>query len=170
MAATSPPQLMVFELYYGNSLVAADFAHPVRGGKSVYVATRFSARGHSKTSSAAVSNSDDPNDELSIRTMQPGFILALLECQWLQDRGCRMWDLGGYNLSPLMQYKLDLAGTPQTRPYALYEFRRKCIDKLTDACPNRMDARDVTLFSDVRSGDVLIDDVKIQDLLGHRQL
>jgi hypothetical protein len=33
-----------------------------------------------------------------------------------------------------------------------------------------MDASDVTLFSDVRSGDVLIDDVKIQDLLGHRQL
>jgi len=33
-------QLEVFELWYGDELVAADFAHSIHGGKIYYVATR----------------------------------------------------------------------------------------------------------------------------------
>ena len=203
MAATAPPQLMVFELYYGEQLVAADFAHPVCGGRAVYVATRFSARGHSKTSpgqgsgvpgrDTAEEEEDDEEAAAAIRTMQPGFILALLECRWLQQRGCELWDLGGYNLSPLMQYKLDLAGQPQQRPRALYEFRNcvRCTSASGDSSggiggqayhpwgneEEEEEERKATgagsdssfslLFSTVRSGDTLVDDVQIEHLLGH---
>ena len=43
MAKTTPPQLMVFELWLGDDMIAADFAHPIWTGfgRSVYVATRF---------------------------------------------------------------------------------------------------------------------------------
>ena len=43
MARTSPPQLMVFELWLGEEMIAADFTHPIwtSFGRSVYVATRF---------------------------------------------------------------------------------------------------------------------------------
>lgn len=176
MAATSPPQLMVFELYYGDTLVAADFAHPICGGRSVYVATRFSARGHSKTSSLSLETQDETSnlpDESEIRTMQPGFILALVECRWLQERGCEMWDLGGYNLSPLMQYKLDLAGQPQSRPFALHEFRQLVQDSRdqhpwSDPREDLVSSEiDCSMLSSVRSGDVLLEDVKIGHLLGH---
>lgn len=202
MASTTPPQLMIFELYYGETLVAADFAHPICGGRTVYVATRFSARGHSTTSAAGgtastlpdhLSSSQKKEEEAAIRTMQPGFILALLECRWLQQRGCELWDLGGYNLSPLMQYKLDLAGQPQTRPHGLYEFR-KCLLRSkggsvgivngsidvghpwiisnTDAGADigaGIGEEDISaqLLSSVRSGDILIEDVKIEHLLGY---
>ena len=176
MAATSPPQLMVFELYYGDTLVAADFAHPSCGGTGVYVATRFSARGHSTTSSGLESATLSEEDAHAIRTMQPGFILALIECRWLQERGCQLWDLGGYNLSPLMQYKLDLAGPPQQRPHALHEFR-SCVKKrngtthlwmesMSEAGGGTDAADNSSLFSGVRSGDVLAGDVQIHHLLG----
>lgn len=224
MATTAPPQLMIFELYYGDTLVAADFAHPICGGRTVYVATRFSARGHSKTTveergkleyknqteeeEEMAKEMKEEEDDAAIRTMQPGFILALLECRWLQQRGCALWDLGGYNLSPLMQYKLDLAGQPQPRPHGLYEFRNCLLRQSTGAGAGSgaagaagvqhpwmesgagedgettdtgaggagagagagVGAGDVSaesLFSTVRSGDILIDDVKIEHLLGH---
>ena len=35
------PQLLIFELWYNNDLIAADFGHPVNNGASVYIATRF---------------------------------------------------------------------------------------------------------------------------------
>lgn len=102
MARTTPPMLMVFELWYGEKMIAADFCHPVNGGRSVYVATRFFVR----------------DDE--VRHLQPGFLLALAECHFLRTSGCLVWDLGGVNLCPLMKYKYDLAGTPIERPQSMY--------------------------------------------------
>ena len=125
---------------------------------------------------------EDEEEAAAIRTMQPGFILALLECRWLQQRGCELWDLGGYNLSPLMQYKLDLAGQPKMRPHGLYEFRQ-CLQqskrKKEDDCAGvdhpwidigaeeELETTAATLFATVCSGDILIENVKIEDLLGH---
>jgi hypothetical protein len=106
MASTSPPMLMVFELWYGDDMIAADFAHPVCGGKSLYVATRFF------------------DNDAAFKTLQPGFLLALTECAFLRRRGCYMWDLGGVNLCPLMRYKNDLTGKPYARSDALYVFRK----------------------------------------------
>ena len=106
MAATSPPMLMVFELWYGDSMIAADFAHPVCGGRSVYVATRF----YDKSA--------------KFKTLQPGFLLALLECAYLRSQGCLLWDLGGCNLCPLMRYKHELTGNPYSRPDALFIFNK----------------------------------------------
>lgn len=165
MASTTPPQLMAFQLYYGERLIACDFAHPVCGGKSVYVATRFSARGHSKTRGDSMIIDED---EAAIRTMQPGFILALAECNWLKEHGCKMWDLGGYTRSPLMQYKLDLTGQPKQRPHALYEFRNITEQKSNHWEGVAIDATTTpSLFSGVSSSSVLIDDVKIEHILGH---
>ena len=164
MAATSPPQLLIFQLYYGDILVAADFAHPISGGKIVYVATRYSARGHSSTSGFGSSmSSGQPHiaDNSDIQTLQPGFILALLECRWLQQQGCQIIDWGGYNSSPLMQYKLELAGDPKLRSDSLYEFQEAeyqggksclgCLMSMTSSTSSR----------------VLLDDVKLEHLLGH---
>lgn len=102
MARTTPPMFMVFELWYGDTMIAADFCHPVNGGASVYVATRFFDR------------------SAEVRQMQPGFLLALAECQYLKSLGCLVWDLGGVNLCPLMRYKYDLAGPPIERPQSLF--------------------------------------------------
>lgn len=41
MTLTSPPSLVVFELWYGDEMIAADFGHPTNGGKTFYIATRF---------------------------------------------------------------------------------------------------------------------------------
>jgi len=134
MAATSPPMLMVFELWYGEELIAADFSHPTAGGRSVYVATRFFSRRE------------------MYKTMQPGFILALVLCRFLRDRGCCIWDLGGVDLCPLMRYKRDLTGLPFNRVEALRIFRL---------------ARDLPPpegMGTVMSG-VLVDNINVSDLL-----
>jgi hypothetical protein len=36
MSRQTPPQLLVFELWYGDELVAADFGHPVCNGMHCY--------------------------------------------------------------------------------------------------------------------------------------
>lgn len=100
------PQLLIFELWYGDELIAADFAHPSHQGLTVYVATRFFER-------------NNP----AFRLLKPGFLLALVECQYLQSQGCYLWDLGGVNMCPLMRYKYDLAGEGEERPMALATFR-----------------------------------------------
>ena len=67
---------MIFELYYGDELIAADFGHPTNNGKTVYIATRF----YNKCN--------------EIKAIQPGFLLALVEIEYLRKRGCYIWDLG----------------------------------------------------------------------------
>ena len=106
MMQTSPPQLLIFELWYGEEMIAADFAHPVCNGRSVYVATRFNDR------------------SAQYRNLMPGFMLALVVTKYLQEQGCCVWDLGTVNLCPLMRYKLDLTGEPLSRPVAQYELMR----------------------------------------------
>jgi len=106
MASTIPPQLLIFELWYGEEMIAADYAHPVCNGRSVYVATRFY------------------NRDAQYRNLVPGFMLALVVTKYLQELGCCIWDLGTSNLCPLMRYKLDLTGTPYSRPVAQYELLR----------------------------------------------
>lgn len=135
MTRTTPPMLMVFELWYGDSMIAADFCHPVNGGLSVYVATRFFIR-----------NSD-------IRHIQPGFLLALAECQYLRASGCQVWDLGGVNLCPLMRYKYDLAGAPIERPQAQFILSSAWAQSTPDG------------MSTMRNGS-LIEDLGVTDLLG----
>eukprot|EP01032_Pedospumella_encystans_P020416 gene20416-23189_t len=80
MMQTSPPQLLIFELWYGEEMIAADFAHPVCNGRSVYVATRFNDR------------------SAQYRNLMPGFMLALVVTKYLQEHGCCVWDLGTVNL------------------------------------------------------------------------
>ena len=135
MSRANPPMLMVFELWYGDQMIAADFCHPVNGGKSVYVATRFFDRSP------------------EIKLLQPGFLLALVECQYLKSIGCHIWDLGGVNLCPLMRYKYDLAGQPIQRPQSLFAlhaaWNQPCLDKLVN----------------MRAG-CLVQDIHADDLLG----
>eukprot|EP01032_Pedospumella_encystans_P009506 gene9506-11182_t len=106
MADSSPPQLLVFELWYGEEMIAADFAHPVCNGRSVYVATRFNDR------------------SAQYRNLMPGFMLALVVTKYLQAQGCHVWDLGTASSCPLLRYKLDLTGKPLSRPVAQYELMR----------------------------------------------
>mmetsp|Transcript_15358 Transcript_15358/g.27401 ORF Transcript_15358/g.27401 Transcript_15358/m.27401 type:complete len:855 (+) Transcript_15358:76-2640(+) len=93
-------QCFVFELWLheaqGSSaepppprLIAADFGNPHTNGKAYYVATRFFDR--------------------SVRTLQPGFILAFAEAMCLKRAGFSLWDLGGADHSPMMQYKPQVA-------------------------------------------------------------
>eukprot|EP00927_Polykrikos_kofoidii_P018983 TRINITY_DN18839_c0_g1_i1.p1 TRINITY_DN18839_c0_g1~~TRINITY_DN18839_c0_g1_i1.p1 ORF type:complete len:887 (-),score=187.31 TRINITY_DN18839_c0_g1_i1:213-2873(-) len=70
-------------------LVAADFGHPHTYGKAYYVATRFFDR--------------------EARTLQPGFVLAFAEAECLSRVGFELWDLGGADASPMMQYKPQVA-------------------------------------------------------------
>lgn len=102
MIETKPLKLMIFELWVGDNLVAADFGHPAMSGKTFYVATRFFDR-----------------SILSSKQIQPGFLLAFAECKVLRDHGCMYWDLGGVDLNPRMRYKLEVAGEPKQRPIAL---------------------------------------------------
>ncbi len=106
MAQTSPPQLLIFELWYGEEMIAADFAHPVCHGRSVYVATRFNDR------------------SAQYRNLMPGFMLALVVTKYIQQQGCCVWDLGATSSYPLLRYKLDLTGEPLSRPVAQYELMR----------------------------------------------
>merc|ERR1712224_614182 len=84
--------LMVFELWLLENdterMVAADFSHP-HSMSCVYVATRFFDRDY--------------------KTCMPGFILAFAEAEALARRGFDLWDLGGTNRSPMMQYKTQVA-------------------------------------------------------------
>lgn len=70
-------------------LVAADFGHPHTHGLAYYVATRFFDREY--------------------RNLQPGFILAFAEAECLKRAGFALWDLGGADRSPMMQYKPQVA-------------------------------------------------------------
>ena len=87
---------------YNDELVAADFGHPCAGGRSFYLATRY----HCK-------------ENLQAKQIQPGFLLALVETKILRDHGVVLWDLGGVDKCPLMQYKYDLTGDSIERPIAL---------------------------------------------------
>jgi len=94
-------EMVVFELWYGEEMIAADIAHCV--GRSFYVATRFFAKEH--------------------RKFQPGFLLALVETKVLADAGFALWDLGGTDSSPMMSYK-EVVAHEMSRPEFLEHFRR----------------------------------------------
>ena len=152
-APTAPPQLLVFELWYGDDMIAADFAHPTNNGSSVYVATRFFDRSK------------------AVRNLIPGFLLALVECAVLRAHGCCIWDLGTANLCPLMLYKLDLTGEPYTRPEAMYELTRAKVAFANDKCTSSAEENaqiksksTVNRMKDLRPG-VLIENITISDLL-----
>jgi len=88
-------QAFVFELWLhadadaAPRLVAADFGHPHTSGQAYYVATRFFDR--------------------EFRNLQPGFVLAFAEAECLRRAGFALWDLGGADSSPMMQYKPQVA-------------------------------------------------------------
>ena len=94
-------EMVVFELWYGEEMIAADIAHCV--GRSFYVATRFFAKEH--------------------RKFQPGFLLALVETKVLADAGFALWDLGGTDSSPMMSYK-EIVAHEMSRPEFLEHFQR----------------------------------------------
>ena len=137
MATLDPPQFLVFEQWFNDIMVAADFGHPTANGRSIYIATRFFDR-------------DPP-----YRLMAPGFILALAECCLLKKYGCYLWDLGGFDSCPLMQYKKSLTGNPLSRPVALQEFRR-ARDDMSSLPPSRL--------CELTAG-VLIDRLSIEDMM-----
>lgn len=88
-------RVFAFELWLHDGendppkLIAADFGHPHTFGKAYYVTTRFFDRAH--------------------RGLQPGFILAFAEAECLRRAGLKIWDLGGADKSPMMQYKPQVA-------------------------------------------------------------
>eukprot|EP00471_Norrisiella_sphaerica_P009264 CAMPEP_0184498342 /NCGR_PEP_ID=MMETSP0113_2-20130426/38701_1 /TAXON_ID=91329 /ORGANISM="Norrisiella sphaerica, Strain BC52" /LENGTH=877 /DNA_ID=CAMNT_0026885803 /DNA_START=149 /DNA_END=2779 /DNA_ORIENTATION=+ len=86
-------EMLIFELWYGNEMIAADIAHRV--GSSLYVATRFFKQEH--------------------RKLQPGFLLALVETRALAELGFKLWDLGGTDSSPMMAYK-EVVSFQMSRP------------------------------------------------------
>lgn len=90
----------------------------------------------------------------------PGFLLALLECRYLQQIGCCQWDLGTANQCPRMRYKLDLTGPPITRPVALSRFAE------AKRVFNDDDAADLGIIDDATVG-TIIDSVSLSDLLQH---
>ncbi|GAB5373477.1 hypothetical protein AAMO2058_001755100 [Amorphochlora amoebiformis] len=91
--------MIVFELWYGEQLIAADIAHIV--GRSFYVATRFFNKKY--------------------RKFQPGFLLALAEGRVLAKAGFVLWDLGGTDSSPNMAYKSEVT-FEMSRPEFLSRF------------------------------------------------
>lgn len=107
MYENQPPQLMVFELWLGDELIAADFGHPTSNFKSYYVATRFFDR-----------NNSNPQ----VRQLNPGFMNSFASIHYLKELGVKLWDMGSIDLCPLMQYKLDLTGEPLDRPESLALF------------------------------------------------
>ncbi|CAE7385404.1 unnamed protein product [Symbiodinium natans] len=82
-------ELWLHEDGQGPQLIAADFGHAHTFGRAYYVATRFFDRKH--------------------RTLQPGFLLAYAEAECLRRAGFELWDLGGADHSPMMQYKPQVA-------------------------------------------------------------
>jgi hypothetical protein len=91
----------------GNDvLLAADFAHLSNRGHGVYVATRYH------------------NNETEYKSFQSGYLLASLSCQYLQQRGYVVWDLGGVDMCPLMKYKNDVTGKPYHRAEAFYLLKK----------------------------------------------
>ncbi|CAK9048918.1 Uncharacterized protein SCF082_LOCUS27180 [Durusdinium trenchii] len=82
-------ELWLHEADKPKQLVAADFGHAHTFGRAYYVATRFFDRTH--------------------RTLQPGFLLAYAEAECLRRAGFELWDLGGADHSPMMQYKPQVA-------------------------------------------------------------
>ncbi|CAE8634366.1 unnamed protein product, partial [Polarella glacialis] len=90
----SQKMVFAFELWLHEAgkeprIVAADFGHPHTCGRAYYVATRFFDR--------------------EARTLQPGFVLAFAEAECLRRAGFELWDLGGADRSPMMQYKPQVA-------------------------------------------------------------
>ena len=108
----------------------------------MYIATRFFER------------------RVDCSPLMPGFLLALLECRYLQQIGCCQWDLGTANLCPLMRYKLDLTGPPISRPIALFRFRE---------AKRVFDDRRIVGAVAVTAATVgtIIDSVSLSDLLQH---
>lgn len=82
-------QFIVFELWKGEELVAADFAHTV--GTHCYVATRCH---HPKE-----------------KRLGAGFILGLVSMKVLQQHGFKLYDLGGFDSSPMMSYKQEMTNS-----------------------------------------------------------
>jgi hypothetical protein len=110
----------------------------------VYIATRFFER------------------RVDCSPLMPGFLLALLECRYLQQIGCCQWDLGTANLCPLMRYKLDLTGPPISRPIALFRFREA--KRVFD---DRGIVGAVAVTASVPTVGTIIDSVSLSDLLQH---
>jgi hypothetical protein len=151
MCATAPMQMLIFELWYGDTMIAADYAHPVnRNG--VYVATRFFDRSE------------------EYKRLAPGFLLALVETKYLRDLGCKIWDLGTANMCPLMRYKLDLTGEPLSRPQALHELALAAHDNASvatgtgDGSDGDFAGKGACGLSVLTAG-VLIHNISIQDIL-----
>jgi len=41
-----------------------------------------------------------------MKRLQPGFLLSLVACKYLKERGFELYDLGGTDSSPMMVYKV----------------------------------------------------------------
>ena len=122
--------------------------------------------------------------------------LCFAECYVLQAAGCVLWDLGGYDLCPIMQcvnftyriylvalfcrllnaecrYKLDLAGMPQARNIALQQFREAQVCASSSLVfigeSNSLQGMgDADGMRRLRSGSVLIEDVTQDTLVWSR--
>lgn len=96
-------QLIIFELWLNDTLIAADIGHVVANGASFYVATRCY--------------------DAHYRKCQPGFLLAFVELFLLWNvYHIGQWNLGDYDSNPQMAYKASVAHI-QSRPIAYARFK-----------------------------------------------
>ena len=79
---------VVFELWKGDEIIAADFMHLDTRTRHCYVATRCY---HAK-----------------FKALGAGFLLGLISLKLLQSNGFDIYDLGGFDSSPMMSYKKEL--------------------------------------------------------------
>lgn len=101
-------QFYIFELWYDDTiLLAADYCHLSNNNRSIYVATRY----HNNSSN-------------EYKTFQSGYLLSSISCQYLQQKGYLLWDLGGIDMCPLMKYKYDLCGESYHRAESFYLLKK----------------------------------------------
>jgi hypothetical protein len=144
---TKKQTFFIFELWYGEDLLAADFAHFISNGKFCYVATRYSNRAE------------------CYKTIPSGFLLAVLECGYLYQHNVLLWDLGGVNHCPLMRYKYELIGEePEERPIILEWFHERSSHWTTAQKESNSSNGSVEMEIDYPTG-IIIEDIKIDDIL-----
>jgi hypothetical protein len=129
-------------------LLAADYCHISNKGTGVYVATRYH------------------NNQKEYKTWQSGYLLASLSCQYLQQKGYSLWDLGGVDLCPLMRYKIDVTGKPFHRAEALYllnRIRLQCDDG-TSTQEEKKEEKTMSRIQEIESGNV-IENISLEDVM-----
>jgi hypothetical protein len=55
-----------------------------------------------------------------MKRLQPGFLLSLVACKYLKERGFELYDLGGTDSSPMMAYKVCIPPPPSGKKIVFF--------------------------------------------------